>query len=85
MEKNQASEKIKLCSMLTKEKKCEFYNNFSKNAVGGMGASLKPPDPAGNKGGCATEELCDIEDFVAKHKRTRTCPYFQGRNSNEFG
>ena len=39
----QASEKIKLCSMLTKEKKCEFYNNFSKNA-GAAGASFKQPE-----------------------------------------
>jgi len=82
MEKTQAAEKIKLCSMLTKEKKCEFYNNFSKNA--GSGAGFKPPESGGRGGGCAAteEELCDIEDFVAKHKRTRTCPYFQSRDSS---
>ena len=50
MEKTQASEKIKLCSMLTKEKKCEFYNNFSKNAGSGAGAGagFKQPESGRN-------------------------------------
>ena len=44
MEKTQAAEKIKLCGMLTKEKKCEYYNNFSKNAGAGAGFATKPPE-----------------------------------------
>ena len=43
---------------------------------------MHSPIFAAGKGGSGTEELCDIEDFVAKHKRTRTCPYFQSRDDS---
>ena len=49
MEKTQAAEKIKLCGMLTKEKKCEYYNNFSKNAGAGAGFATKQPESGGKR------------------------------------
>ena len=39
-------------------------------------------NPARTKGCGGTEEICDIEDFVAKHKRTRVCPYFKSRDDS---
>lgn len=70
-----ASEKIKLCNILTKAKKCEFYNNFSKSEDGGGGGF-----DLGSNGVQQDDDVCDIEELVTKTKRQRVCPYFKSRD-----
>jgi regulator of telomere elongation helicase 1 len=70
-EKTTGTDKIKLCNILTKAKKCDYYNNFSKSE----GSLFKDGGGGGNN-----SSICDIEDFVTEQKKKRVCPYFKSRD-----
>ena len=54
-EKKQAGDKIKLCGILTKEKRCEFYNNFSSNAGAAAAGAVEAATRGASQGGCSSK------------------------------
>ena len=59
-EKKQSADKIKMCGILTKEKKCEYYNNFQSNVgVAAAGAVEATRGAAASQGGCSSKAGMD--------------------------